>query len=67
MERHKRILERLKTEASFVTLDGKIKACLALDKAQPKEALEHLEAMLKLKVEPLTLKKHPHVVDTVRR
>lgn len=67
MERKKAKLAFLKTEASLVELDAAIKTNLALDKALPKAALKELNVMLNLNVESLMLKKHPHVMEMVRR
>ncbi|XP_060531126.1 PC4 and SFRS1-interacting protein isoform X2 [Cylas formicarius] len=60
-------LERLKIEASLVSLDSKIKDSLGLDKADPTLALEHLKEFDTVDFDPLMLKKHPHIMDTVRR
>lgn len=66
-EQKKARIARLKTEAEFTALDGKIKNCLGLDKADPKEALTHLEAMCDIDFDDIMLKKHTHVVEMVRR
>lgn len=58
---------RLKIETDLAGLDAKIKNCLGLDKADPKEALQHLEAMSEIDFDDLMLKKHTHVVEMVRR
>lgn len=60
-------LQWLKVEQSLLSFDAEIKKSLGLDKAQPKDALKNMDEMLKLKIEPLMLKKHPHVVDMVKR
>lgn len=60
-------LHWLKIESNLLQYDSKIKAALTLDKANPREALEYMELMLKLDVSPLMLKKHPHVMDMARR
>ncbi|KAF2887254.1 hypothetical protein ILUMI_18919 [Ignelater luminosus] len=57
----------LKTECNLIETDAKIKDCLGLDKADPKQALEYLDNILHLHIETLMLKKHPSVVDMVRR
>lgn len=67
LEKKREKLNLLKVEKSLLGFDAKIKAALGLDKAQPNEALECLNEMLSLKVEPLMLKKHPHVFDMVKR
>lgn len=60
-------LKWLRNELDMIDLDSKITASLGLDKAEPKQALEHLNALLDLPIESLMLKKHPHVVDVVKR
>lgn len=67
LEKKREKLKWLKVERSLLGFDAKIKAALGLDKAQPNEALECLSEMLLLEVEPLMLKKHPHVFDMVKR
>lgn len=54
-------------ELNMIDLDSKIIACLGLDKADPKKALEYLNTLLELNVEKLMLKKHPHIVEVVKR
>lgn len=58
---------RLKLEAELLRLDVKIKNCLGLDKADPKEALGYLEEMCNLEFDDVVLKKHLHIVEMVRR
>lgn len=60
-------LKWLRIESQLVELDAKIKGCLGLDRAEPKAALDYMVEMLKLQLDPLMLKKHPHVVDMVKR
>lgn len=67
LEGKKSKLRWLKVESNLLQYDSKIKAALALDKANPREALDYMELMLKLQVDPLMLKKHPHVMDMVKR
>lgn len=67
VNRKKAKLKLLKRESTLIALDGKIKASLGLDKADPKNALEHLSKMAEMAIEPLMLKKHPHIVDMVKR
>lgn len=67
LDKKREKLKWLKVEKSLLGFDAKIKAALGLDKAQPNEALECLNEMLLLDVEPLMLKKHPHVFDMVKR
>lgn len=67
VENKKSKLSWLKIESNLLQYDSKIKASLALDKANPREALKYMELMLKLEVDPLMLRKHPHVMDMVKR
>nr|CAI5864485.1 unnamed protein product [Callosobruchus analis] len=60
-------LHRLTVEANLVSLDAKIRSCLGLDSANPKEAIGHLEEMRQLRFDDIMLKKHAHVVEMVRR
>lgn len=65
---HKRSkVNMLKIESNLIECDAKIKRCLTLDRAQTKPALQLLERLLHLDLQPLMLKKHPHIVDMVRR
>lgn len=54
-------------ESTLVELDAMIKTSLGLDKADPGKALNYLEQMMQLQIHPLMLKKHPHVVDMIKR
>lgn len=67
LEMKKARIARLKTEAELTGLDAKIKNCLGLDKADPKEALGYLEAMCEIEFDDIMLKKHTHIVEMVRR
>lgn len=60
-------IDRLKIETEVAALDAKIKNCLGLDKADPKEALQHLNELCDIKVDDVMLKKHTHTVEMVRR
>lgn len=57
----------LKIESSLIECDAKIKKSLTLERAQPVPALQLLDRMLHLDLQPLMLKKHPHIVDMIRR
>lgn len=67
LERKKTKLKYLKVEASLVDYDCKIKSCLGLDKADPKKAYEYMDLMMGLDISPLMLKKHPLIVDVMKR
>lgn len=67
LELKKARIARLKIEAELTGLDAKIKNCLGLDKADPKEALGYLEAMCEIEFDEIMLKKHTHIVEMVRR
>ncbi|XP_063976379.1 hepatoma-derived growth factor-related protein 2 [Diachasmimorpha longicaudata] len=60
-------LKWLRLENQLLQLDAQIKSNLGLDRANTDECLEGMEEMLGLSIEPLMLKKHPHVVETVKR
>ncbi|KAG5896441.1 hypothetical protein JTB14_022520 [Gonioctena quinquepunctata] len=67
IEAKKARIDRLKMEADLVNLDAKIKNCLGLDKADPKEAIGYLEQMCEINFDDVMLKKHLHIVEMVRR
>ncbi|KRT78796.1 hypothetical protein AMK59_6662 [Oryctes borbonicus] len=67
LERKKTKLKYLKIEANLVDYDCKIKSCLALDKADPKKAYEYMDLMMGLEITALMLKKHPLIVDVMKR
>ena len=48
-------------------LDTLIKCRLGLTKAEPDDCLAHLDEMSSLTIYPLMLKKHPRIVDTIKR
>ncbi|XP_034947377.1 PC4 and SFRS1-interacting protein isoform X2 [Chelonus insularis] len=56
----------LRTESQLLTLDGQIKSNLSLDQADTDKCLQAMDEMLGLQIDPLTLKKHPHTVKTVK-
>lgn len=60
-------LDFFRAETRLLALDAKIRSSLGLDKAFPEQALECLELLLDLPVQPIMLKKHPHVVDMIKR
>ncbi|KAF5301124.1 hypothetical protein FQR65_LT08954 [Abscondita terminalis] len=60
-------INQLKIEANLIELDTKIKKSLGLDKAYPNEAIQYLDEILNLTILPIMLKKHPHVVEMVKR
>nr|CAD7260392.1 unnamed protein product [Timema shepardi] len=57
----------LNTENRLVELDALIKSKLSLIKADPKKCLCYLTELGDLDVQPLMLKKHPHIVDTIKK
>ncbi|XP_066257559.1 PC4 and SFRS1-interacting protein [Euwallacea similis] len=62
-------LNRLKKEAELVTWDTQIKNSLGLDIAMPDEAIKNIKDFWKFDkhLDLLMFKKHPHVLDTIRR
>ncbi|KOX70856.1 Hepatoma-derived growth factor-like protein 1 [Melipona quadrifasciata] len=60
-------LRWLRIEAQLLQLDAQIKSNLGLDRAYPDKCLQAMDDMLSLSIDPLMLKKHPHIVGTVKR
>ncbi|KAG6799152.1 PC4 and SFRS1-interacting protein [Apis mellifera caucasica] len=60
-------LRWLRIEAQLLQLDAQIKSNLGLDRAYPDKCLQAMDEMLSLPIDPLMLKKHPHIVGTVKR
>jgi hypothetical protein len=54
-------------EARLVELDTLIKGRLGLTKAEPDNCLAYLDEMSSLIIYPLMLKKHPRIVETIKR
>ncbi|KAJ8923989.1 hypothetical protein NQ315_006765 [Exocentrus adspersus] len=67
IESKKQRINRLKIESELMSFDAKIKNCLGLDKADPKQAIGYLDCICKIDFDDLMLIKHPHVVEMVRR
>lgn len=60
-------LRWLRTEAQLLQLDAQIKSNLGLDQANTDKCLQAMDDILALSIDPLMLKKHPHIVETVKR
>lgn len=60
-------LRWLRIEAQLLQLDAQIKSNLGLDRANTDKCLEAMDEILALPIDPLMLKKHPHIVETVKR
>ncbi|XP_020292587.1 PC4 and SFRS1-interacting protein isoform X2 [Pseudomyrmex gracilis] len=60
-------LRWLRIEAQLLQLDAQIKSSLGLDRADTDRCLEAMDNILALSIDPLMLKKHPHIVETVKR
>lgn len=60
-------LRWLRIEAQLLQLDAQIKSNLGLERADPDKCLQAMDDMLSLPIDPLMLKKHPHIVETVKR
>lgn len=54
-------------EAHLLELDAQIKSNLGLERANADKCLEAMNELLSLSINPLMLKKHPHIVETVKR
>lgn len=60
-------LELLKIEVQLLDADCRIKASLSLTNAKCDDCLRAMDEILDLKLNALMLKKHPEVVDTVKK
>ncbi|XP_015610277.1 PC4 and SFRS1-interacting protein isoform X2 [Cephus cinctus] len=60
-------LRWLRIESHLLQLDAQIKSNLGLDRANADKCLQAMDEMLALSIDPLMLKKHPHIVETVKR
>uniref|UniRef100_A0A1B6M7W3 PWWP domain-containing protein n=1 Tax=Graphocephala atropunctata TaxID=36148 RepID=A0A1B6M7W3_9HEMI len=60
-------LEYLKVEAQLLDIDVRIKGSLSLKHAEPETCLKCIDEFLGLKLSPLMFKKHPELVDTVKK
>ncbi|KYN08852.1 PREDICTED: PC4 and SFRS1-interacting protein [Trachymyrmex cornetzi] len=60
-------LRWLRIEAQLLQLDAQIKSNLGLDRANTDKCLQAMDEILSLSIDPLMLKKHPHIVETVKR
>nr|KAF7425102.1 hypothetical protein H0235_007540 [Vespula pensylvanica] len=60
-------LRWLRMEAQLLQLDSQIKSNLGLDRANADKCLEAMDEVLSLSIDPLMLKKHPRLVETVKR
>nr|XP_050852068.1 hepatoma-derived growth factor-related protein 2 isoform X2 [Vespula vulgaris] len=60
-------LRWLRMEALLLQLDAQIKSNLGLERANADKCLEAMDEVLSLSLDPLMLKKHPHIVETVKR
>ncbi|XP_051161140.1 PC4 and SFRS1-interacting protein isoform X2 [Leptopilina boulardi] len=60
-------LKWLRIESQLLELDAQIKSNLGLDKANADQCLQAMDVMLNLSIDPLMLKKHPQIVETIKR
>ena len=60
-------LRWLKQEAHLLELDAQIRSSLSLAKADTRRCLQLMEDMLAVNIDPLMLKKHPNIVETVKK
>ncbi|XP_043288592.1 PC4 and SFRS1-interacting protein [Venturia canescens] len=67
IQRKKYKLRWLRVEAQLLELDAQIKSNLGLDRADADKCLQAMDDMLALSIDPLMLKKHPQIVETVKR
>lgn len=66
MERKYARLKWLRVETQLAELDGKLKGYLAKEKTDTTKGLECLNNMLEIDMQPLMLKKHPHLVESIK-
>lgn len=60
-------LRWLKQEAHLLELDAQIRSSLSLIKADTRRCLQLMDDMLAVNIDPLMLKKHPNIVETVKK
>lgn len=61
------IFRWMKLESRLVELDALVKSNLSLTRADPDRCLAHLDEISTLTIDPLMLKKHPQVVETIKK
>lgn len=54
-------------EHQLLTCDAQIKSNLGLESADTDKCISAMEEMLNLPIDPLMLKKHSHIVETIKR
>lgn len=54
-------------EVSLLKMDADIKSSLCLDRADAQKCLDAMETISTLAIDSLMLKKHPQVMETVKR
>ena len=57
----------LRAEVQLMTWDHEIKSSLMLDGAKTDDCLEAMDKILNFDVTTLMLKKHPFIVETIKR
>ncbi|XP_011496080.1 PREDICTED: PC4 and SFRS1-interacting protein [Ceratosolen solmsi marchali] len=60
-------LRTLRIESHIMFLDTQIRSSLGLDQANADECLEAMDQVLEIQLTPLMLKKHSHIVETIKR
>ncbi|XP_034238572.1 PC4 and SFRS1-interacting protein-like [Thrips palmi] len=60
-------LRWLKQEAHLLELDAQIRGSLSLARADASRCLQLMDEMLYVNIDPLMLKKHPNIVETVKK
>ncbi|XP_012285630.1 PC4 and SFRS1-interacting protein isoform X2 [Orussus abietinus] len=67
VHRKKYRLRWLRIESQMLQLDAQIKSNLGLDRIDANKCLQAMDDLLGLPIDPLMLKKHPHIVETIKR
>ncbi|XP_054258725.1 PC4 and SFRS1-interacting protein-like [Macrosteles quadrilineatus] len=60
-------LDFLRTEAQLLDIDVRIKSSLSLKQADAESCISHLDELLSVKIHPLMVKKHPELIDTIKK
>ncbi|XP_058798451.1 PC4 and SFRS1-interacting protein isoform X2 [Phymastichus coffea] len=66
-EQNQSKLKTLRLESHILFLDTQIRSSLGLDKANVNDCLDALDQLLEYEITPLMLKKHSHIVETIKR
>ncbi|XP_014211274.1 PC4 and SFRS1-interacting protein [Copidosoma floridanum] len=60
-------VKTLRIESQIIFLDTQIRSSLGLDQANADECLEAMDQLMDLQINQLILKKHSHIIETIKR